>query len=541
MNTTDTPLLGIDRGTTNSCVAIFDTATGKPLVVNNLESMPTTPSVVYVPDEQHAVVGRDAVNRLGSPDAKNVIECSKRLIAQDKLWTADGEFRGTEYPVYNGARLTPITAASLIIRKLVLENPNVMNALNGAQPKVVVTFPAHFSPAAKARTKQAVEAAGVEVIGMIEEPIAAALAYHDGADCRDKTVLVYDWGGGTFDCTIIKYDETGHGVVQSKKGDPLLGGADCDNSFAFHLWKEYAARKNKPLNLTVENFRQSQIEDLATLRVVNKFRRLAQEAKHGLTTQETYEVVLDDGDIVISVSRAEFDDCIREHLNATLDIVQETLADANVDASAIDEALLVGGSSIMPCVKAMLEQTYSAWAGKSRLTDPHQAVALGAALWANRVAHGGEGPVDNITSLSYGIKCVRTNGRGQDEFYVSNLIFSGQTLKAVGHDRFFTHVDGQDNVEICIYASESKDETLNLDEAREIVSPDSNRLTFERAVSKGTPMEISLELDESGLLDVSGRSLVDNGRCHFQLHVTGTLNAKGLNAAGRQIAAGSVR
>ena len=542
MTTDNTPLFGIDLGTTNSCIVVYDIATGKPLVVNNLDSLPTTPSVIYIPDNLHAVVGRDAVNRLGSAEAKKVIECSKRLIAQDSMWTPDGEFLGTEYPIYNDARLSPITAASLIIRKLVLENPNVMNMLNGQKPRVVVTFPAHFSTAAKARTKQAVEAAGVEVVGMIEEPIAAALAYLSGSDCRNKTVLVYDFGGGTFDCTIIKYDEKEHGVVQSKKGDPLLGGADCDNAFAFFLWGKYAEQKKPKLTLKAEDFKQSQIDDLATLRAVGKFRKLAQEAKHGLTTQENYEVVLDDGDVVIPVTRAEFDECVKPQVEATLDIVQETLEDAKMEASGIDEVLLVGGSSIMPCVKTTLEQAYPAWAGKCRLTDPHQAVALGAAIWANRLANGdGETVIDNVSTFSYGIKCIRKNSRGQEEYFVSNIIFAGQKLKAVGHDQFSTYAEGQRNVELCVYASESKEDELPLDEAQEIVSPSSNLLEFENNVPKGTKIEVAVELDEAGMLDVSGRSLVDNGQCHFQLHVTGTLNTKELEAAGKQIAAGNVR
>ncbi len=541
MTTGKPSLFGVDLGTTNSVIVVYDVVTGKPLVLNNLESMPTTPSVIYIPDPQHAVVGRDAVNRLGGPDAKKVIECSKRLIAQDKLWTSDGQFRGTEYPVYNGDKLTPITAASLVIQKLVFENPNVMNLVDGQKPKVVVTFPAYFSPAAKARTKQAVEAAGVEVLGMIEEPIAAALAYHDGSDCRDKTILVYDFGGGTFDCTIITYDAKGHGVVKSKKGDPLLGGADCDNLFAFFLWEKYNAQKNGKLSLNAEDFKKSQIDDLATLRVVGKFRKLAQEAKHGLTTQESYEVVLDDGDVVIPVTRAEFDDCIKQKVKETLDIVQATLDDANLAASAIAEVLLVGGSSIMPCVMTTLEQNYPAWSGKCKLTDPHQAVAIGAAIWANRLANGEEeGVIENIATFSYGVKCTRKNSHGGLEDYVSNLIFAGQKLKASGYDRFATLAEAHD-VAICIYASESKEEELSLDEANEIVNPASNLLVFEREVPEGTPLEISLELDEAGLLDVKGRSLVDSGHCHFQLHVTGTLNSRALAAASRQIASGNVR
>ena len=116
-----------------------------------------------------------------------------------------------------------------------------------------------------------------------------------------------------------------------------------------------------------------------------------------------------------------------------------------------------------------------------------------------------------------------------------------QKLKAVGHDCYSTYAEGQSNVAICIYASESKNDVLGLDEAREIVNPASNLLEFERAVPKGSKIEVTVELDEAGMLDVSGRSLVDNGRCHFQLHVTGTLNDKGLDAAEKQIAAGDVR
>ena len=544
---TNTPtqgiVLGIDLGTTTSEIASFDIVTGKPVIIPNIDAMLAMLSLVYIPDENHAVVGQEAANRLGSSDAKKVIAGSKRLIAQDSLFTSDGKYLGTEYPVYNGALLTPITAASLIIRKLVLENPNVMNLLNGQKPRVVVTFPAHFSPGAKARTKQADEAAGVEVIGMIEEPIAAALTYHAGADCHDKTVIVYDFGGGTFDCTVIKYDATGHGVVQAKKGDPLLGGADCDNAFAFFLWEKYTTQKKAKISLKAEDFKLSQIDDLATLRAVSKFRKLAQEAKHGLTAQESYEVVLDDGDVVINVTRNEFDECVKPQVKATLDIVQETLSEANVDASEIDEVLLVGGSSIMPCVKMTLEQTCPAWNGKCKRIDPNLAVALGAAIWANHLANGNTGttPIDNISTFSYGVKCIRKNADGKEEYFVSNLILAGQKLKAVGHDCYSTYAEGQSNVAICIYASESKNDVLGLDEAREIVNPASNLLEFERAVPKGSKIEVTVELDEAGMLDVSGRSLVDNGRCHFQLHVTGTLNDKGLDAAEKQIAAGDVR
>jgi len=195
-------------------------------------------------------------------------------------------------------------------------------------------------------------------------------------------------------------------------------------------------------------------------------------------------------------------------------------------------------------VKTTLEQTYPAWTGKCKLTDPHQAVALGAAIWANHLVNGDKDKihiVENIASYSYGIKCIRKNANGEEEYYVSNLILAGQKLKAVGHGCYSTFAEGQSNVAICIYASESKNDVLGLDEAREIVNPASKLLEFEHAVPKGSKIEVTVELDDAGMLDVSGRSLVDNGRCHFQLHVTGTLNVKDLDAAERQIAAGDVR
>ena len=210
-------VIGIDLGTTNSAAAVVDETSGKAHVVNNKEAMPTTPSIVYIKDGRTAIVGANAENQLGGREAQNVITGSKRHLADDAEWTVDGKFKGAEYyPVFNGEKVTPITAAALILRKVVMDNPNLALGNSGEKPGVVVTLPAHFSPSAKARTRQGVFAAGLDLLGMIEEPIAAVLAYHNGAECKNKTIFAYDWGGGTFDATIVKFDDKSVGRVLVK-------------------------------------------------------------------------------------------------------------------------------------------------------------------------------------------------------------------------------------------------------------------------------------------------------------------------------------
>ena len=543
-NSNNKVVYGIDLGTTNSCIAVVDPASGKAYVVNNKEAVPTTPSVVYIKDGRTAIVGANAENQLGSRDAKNVIVGSKRHLAEDAEWTPDGKFKGAEYPVFNEEKTSPITAAALILRKVVMDNPNLPACNGGEKPSAVVTVPAHFSPGGKTRTQQSVFAAGLNLLGMIEEPVAAALAYHNGSACKNSNVFVYDWGGGTFDATIVQFNEKGVGQVLVKKGDAFLGGNDVDNSLGFHIWREYAEQKRSPVTLSEDTFRNPEkARNNDVLRMVNKFRRLAREAKHALTTLGSYDVVIDDGDVVIPLTRTEFESCIVRHVEGTLEIVRSVFSDDRaVTPEKIDEVILVGGSSIMPCVKLALEKAYPAWRNKILLSDPHEAVAKGAAIWANILANGGgEIEVRNYTERSYGIKCVKRGASGGDEYYVSNLIKLGATIPVCVTDRFSTYKDRQRDVAIQVFDNESKMSRASLEESREIVNPASNRLCFEKEVPEDTPIEITLSLDESGLLDVQGKSLVDSGACHFTLHVTGTLDEKGMDSAKKQIAAGTVQ
>lgn len=544
MSNTTRVVYGIDLGTTNSCIAVVDPTSGKAHVVNNAESLPTTPSIVWVKDGRTAIVGINAENQLGGREAPNVVVGSKRHIADDAEWSDNGQFKGVDYPVLNGEKLSPVTVGALTLRK-VTESPNLPKCANGDKPSVVVTLPAHFSPGGKARTRQAALVAGLNLLGMIEEPVAAALSYHNGAECKNRTIFVYDWGGGTFDATIVEFNDKGVGSVLVKKGDAWLGGNDVDNSLGFYLWRKYAGqKKNAVVTLSEDSFRNPEkAKNNDVLRMVNKFRRIAREAKHALTTLGTYDVVIDDGDVVIPLARQEFESCIARHVEGTLEIVRSVFSDDRAVApEKVDEVILVGGSSIMPCVKMALEKAYPAWRNKILLSDPHEAVAKGAAIWANTLANGGgEIEVRNYTERSYGIKCVKRGATGSDEYFVSNVIKAGSAIPVSVTDRFSTYKDGQRDVAIQVFDNESKTSRASLEESREIVNPASNRLCFEKGVPEDTPIEITLSLDESGLLDVQGKSLVDSGACHFTLHVTGTLDEKGMDSAKKQLASGTVQ
>lgn len=545
----NTRVYGIDLGTGNSAIAVYNPVSKAAQIITNKDARTTLPSAVYIPNNNQAVVGQEALNRLGGPDAKNVVVWSKRQIAQDKMFTSDGKFLG-DYPTYEGSPLTPVTAAALILKILTEQIPD--HKKEDGPIHVVVTFPAHFSPSARERTRQACKVAGVDVIGMVEEPIAAALQYSAGESRSNCTLLVYDWGCGTFDSTLLSFDAKGHGKVIAKAGDPMLGGADCDNRFAYEISQLYRAQKKLKVELTKEDFIRDHLDSIDKTRLVHKFRKLANEAKHALSSLTETEVVVDDGDVIIPVTRSMFEKCIAEFVKETHAIVKTVLDEAEEKDSRVDEVILVGGSSLIPCVKTQLETAFPGLTGKIKLCDPMECVAKGAAIWAHMLAENGidgenvtainiPGRIENTASFSLGVKCVRNSSGGGIEHYVSNVILKGQSLPAVAKDTFSTFYADQENVAINIHSSELQDRQISIADSTEIANPESNLLPFEKKVPKDTPIEIEIHLDEAGLITVTGKSLVDSGYCHFQLHLTGSLDAKGIAAATKQIENGNAR
>ena len=525
---------GIDLGTTNSCIARYDKDFDQLTVIPNIKAQSTTPSVVYLPaSDAPEVVGDTAINQL-KVEPKRVITYTKRLIANDKKFKEDNAF--DNYPTFRGIKQNPITISSMILKSLTFNNPGFKEIVGNDDFAAVVTFPAYFTDEAKARTKQAAELAGLKKVEMIEEPIAAALSYGVGHDNKNETVLVYDLGGGTFDVTIIQFDSNGNGKVLAKEGDPYLGGGDWDNNFGYYLWQRYNELNKQPIELTLEDFdylKNNRALEIGVLKRVNKFRLLAQEAKHRLTDLTETDVPIDD-DTVIKVTREEFDDQTKLLLLRSFGLVDQVLQDLeerqkdqgqNINITSV---LLVGGSSLMPQVKQGLEEQYSQFVGRIHLHDPHLAVAKGAAIYCDAV-FGTPNPaskpikkIDTIASFSYGIESCDTDGKGNvTDTHIALLIKKGDTLPATVSNEFCT-ITRQDRIRILVYRSEAQDDIASLDQG-EVIGKE-NMFRFNSYVPPNTGVVVTMLLEESGLLHVSAKSKVDNGYLEFELKAVGTMS-----------------
>lgn len=527
---------GIDLGTTFSCIARYDDAHDRVEVLPNTEGRNITPSVVFVKDDNNFAVGETALNQLKGPNARQVIAFTKRLLAKDELCEKN-EF--PNYPVFRGQKLNPTTVSSMILKKLTDQNENVQSIVKGGRTDVVITFPAYFSQSARQRTREAGENAGLNVVGMIEEPIAAALSYGFGEKTKNQTVLVYDLGGGTFDITVIHFGEDGTPTVLGKAGDPLRGGVDWDNEFAFHIWSKYVLDNPQNIQLTLDDFKNPDIADLAKLRKLNAFRSFAQKAKHELTEMDSTDVECDADGNLVTVTLEDFDDVTSDLLDSTINAVEKLIGSVSGEKKIsgieqIQRVLLVGGSSRMRQVKAGLEGNFPQFKGKIEMCDPDQAVAKGAALYAaaqvaKKAGTPHKGPsigsgFKNISSKSYGIKCYRFD----DVLHISNIIDAGAELPAVGEETFTTREEGQTCIEVEVYESDFKNEIapdgtnmgIMIEQGKK-VSEKAAQAHFDNPVPRGTPVAVRFELSEAGELHIVAKP--QGGRVlDFTIQLKGT-------------------
>jgi molecular chaperone DnaK len=353
-------VFGIDLGTTYSAIAYLDD-TGRPTVCRNLtDGSETTPSVVYFETPTNAVVGETA-KQSAVLDPRNVASLIKREMGSD--WRSD----------YQGRDYTPEEISALILRRLASDAEAYTG---GPVTEVVVTVPAYFGGREKKATENAGRIAGLEVVGILPEPVAAAIHYDLTSGGADKTVLVYDLGGGTFDTTVIRVG-AGEVTVICTDGDTILGGADWDERLTAHLlarFTELAAPSESPDDDL--EFQQ----EVATK---------AEEVKKQLSQQQSRPVPLRfaGASARVEVTRAEFEAMTADLLDRTIEIVKRTLATLaeKEPGATIDEVLLVGGSTKMPMVAERLTAEFG-WTPK--LHDPDLAVAKGAAIFAlSRVAY----------------------------------------------------------------------------------------------------------------------------------------------------------
>ncbi len=466
------PVIGIDLGTTNSCVATLEG--GQPTVIPNSEGSRTTPSVVAFSKEGERLVGITA-KRQAVTNSDRTVMSVKREMGTDWSKQIDDE----EY--------TPQEISAFVLQKL---KADAEEYLGKEVNQAVITCPAYFSDAQRKATQDAGRIAGLEVLRIINEPTAAALAY--GVDKEDdQTILVFDLGGGTFDVSILDiYQVDGQPQIEVKatSGDNRLGGDDFDDKIVEWLVSEY--KKTSGIDLSND------------LQAMSRLREAAEKAKIELSGTNSTQInlpfiTMKDGQpehLDMSLSRAKFEDLTADLIKRTMKPTRSAMKDAGVKAGNIDKILLVGGSTRIPAVQEAIEKE----AGKSPFKgiNPDEAVAVGAALQAGIIV-GDEGVTDvlllDVTPLTLGIETLGG--------VMTTMIERNTTIPTRRSENFSTAADNQPAVEVHVLQGEREFAKDNITLGR-------FHLMGIPPAPRGIPqIEVTFDIDANGIVNVSAKDL----------------------------------
>jgi len=486
-------IIGIDLGTTNSCVAVMEG--GKSKVIENAEGDRTTPSVIAYSDDGETLVGQPA-KRQAVTNPSNTLFAIKRLIGRqykDKVVQKDIKMvpyeiieadNGDAWVQVNGEKMSPPQISAQILMKM---KKTAEDFLSEEVKEAVVTVPAYFNDSQRQATKDAGKIAGLDVKRIINEPTAAALAYGMDKKSGDSTVAVYDLGGGTFDISIIEIAETDgeHTFeVLSTNGDTFLGGEDFDLRLIDYLADEF----KKESGMDLHN------DPLA----LQRLKEAAEKAKIELSSAQQTEVNLPyitadasgPKHLVQKLTRAKVESLVEALVEKTLAPVKTALQDADLDASKIDDVILVGGQTRMPLVQQKVADFFGQEARKDVNQD--EAVAVGAAIQA-AVLSGDVNDVLllDVTPLSLGIETLGG--------VASSLIDKNTTIPTKKTQVFSTADDNQTAVTIHVVQGERKQAAQNKSLGR-------FDLTDIPPAPRGMPqIEVAFDLDANGILNVSAK------------------------------------
>ena len=466
------PVIGIDLGTTNSCVATLEG--GQPVVIPNSEGSRTTPSVVAFSKEGERLVGITAKRQAVTNSDRTVMSVKREMGTDWSKQIDDDEY-------------TPQEISAFVLQKL---KADAEEYLGKEVKQAVITCPAYFSDAQRKATQDAGRIAGLEVLRIINEPTAAALAY--GVDKEeDQTILVFDLGGGTFDVSILDiYQVDGQPQIEVKatSGDNRLGGDDFDDNVVEWIVSEF--KKSSGIDLSKD------------LQAMSRLRETAEKAKIELSGTNSSQInlpfiTMKDGQpehLDMSISRAKFEDLTADLINRTMKPTRSAMKDAGVKAGDIDKILLVGGSTRIPAVQDAIEKE----AGKAPFKgiNPDEAVAVGAALQAGIIV-GDEGVTDvlllDVTPLTLGIETLGG--------VMTTMIERNTTIPTRRSENFSTAADNQPAVEVHVLQGEREFAKDNITLGR-------FHLMGIPPAPRGIPqIEVTFDIDANGIVDVSAKDL----------------------------------
>ena len=471
-------IIGIDLGTTNSCVAVMEG--GEPVVIANAEGNRTTPSVVAFSKTGERMVGQVAKRQaITNPD--RTISSIKREMGTDHRVEIDGK------------QYTPQEISAMILQKL---KKDAENYLGEPVTEAVITVPAYFNDAQRQATKDAGRIAGLDVKRIINEPTAAALAY--GLDNeKDQKIMVYDLGGGTFDVSII---EIGDGVIEvlATNGDTHLGGDDFDE---------------KVMRWMIDEFKKAEGVDLSNDRMaLQRLKEAAEKAKKELSSATTTNINLpfitatQDGPkhLDLNLSRAKFDDLTRDLIDRTAIPVQNALRDAGISASELNKVLLVGGSTRMIAVQEKVKNLTGH--EPSKTLNPDECVAIGAGIQGGKLSgEAGTGDILllDVTPLSLSIETLGG--------VATRLIERNTTIPTKKSQIFSTAADNQTAVDINVVQGERQF-------AKDNKSLGQFRLDGIPPARRGVPqIEVTFDIDANGIVNVSAKDLGTGKEQHITI------------------------